>query len=112
MAQVSDEFSNDNSNISKEASGIRAYHCMGGLEIEGDFRQLAEKPHECMLLDNGALFDIYFRTNGLDVMRKETEGCHGSQICHSLGGGAGSGIGTLIISKICEEYPGRTVENE
>ncbi|XP_039022097.1 tubulin beta-6 chain-like [Hibiscus syriacus] len=29
------------------------------------------------------------------------------KICHSLGGGTGSGMGTLLISKIREEYPDR-----
>merc|ERR1712039_32596 len=46
----------------------------------------------------------------LDVVRKEAEGCdclQGFQICHSLGGGTGSGMGTLLISKIREEYPDR-----
>merc|ERR1712003_84684 len=49
----------------------------------------------------------------LDVVRKEAEGCdclQGFQICHSLGGGTGSGMGTLLISKIREEYPDRVVE--
>ena len=44
----------------------------------------------------------------LDVVRKESESCdclQGFQICHSLGGGTGSGMGTLLISKIREEYP-------
>ncbi|KAB5573575.1 hypothetical protein DKX38_000769 [Salix brachista] len=44
----------------------------------------------------------------LDVVRKEAENCdclQGFQICHSLGGGTGSGMGTLLISKIREEYP-------
>ena len=31
----------------------------------------------------------------------------GLQIFHSLGGGTGSGMGTLLISKIREEYPDR-----
>ena len=31
----------------------------------------------------------------------------GFQISHSLGGGTGSGMGTLLISKIREEYPDR-----
>lgn len=31
----------------------------------------------------------------------------GFQICHSMGGGTGSGMGTLLISKIREEYPDR-----
>ncbi|KAF8763383.1 Tubulin beta chain-like protein [Argiope bruennichi] len=44
----------------------------------------------------------------LDVVRKQTEGCdclQGFQLTHSLGGGIGSGMGTLMISKIREEYP-------
>jgi len=46
----------------------------------------------------------------MDVVRKEAEGCdciQGFQLCHSLGGGTGSGMGTLLISKIREEYPDR-----
>jgi tubulin beta len=46
----------------------------------------------------------------LDVVRKEAEQCdalQGFQICHSLGGGTGSGMGTLLISKICEDFPDR-----
>lgn len=34
-------------------------------------------------------------------------GILGFQVCHSLGGGTGSGMGTLLISKIREEYPDR-----
>ena len=34
-------------------------------------------------------------------------GVAGFQVCHSLGGGTGSGMGTLLISKIREEYPDR-----
>lgn len=33
--------------------------------------------------------------------------CPGFQVCHSLGGGTGSGMGTLLISKIREEFPDR-----
>jgi len=46
----------------------------------------------------------------MDVVRKEAENCdclQGFQVCHSLGGGTGSGMGTLLISKIREEYPDR-----
>ncbi|XP_045456101.1 tubulin beta chain-like isoform X1 [Melitaea cinxia] len=46
----------------------------------------------------------------LDVIRKEAEGCdclQGFQMTHSLGGGTGSGMGTLLLSKIREEYPDR-----
>ncbi|KAB0401984.1 hypothetical protein E2I00_014402 [Balaenoptera physalus] len=46
----------------------------------------------------------------LDVVRKEAESCdclQGFQLTHSLGGGTGSGMGILLISKIREEYPDR-----
>jgi len=46
----------------------------------------------------------------LDIVRKETESCdvlQGFQITHSMGGGTGAGMGTLIVSKIREEYPDR-----
>lgn len=46
----------------------------------------------------------------LDVVRKEAEGCdclQGFQLTHSLGGGTGSGMGTLLISKIREDFPDR-----
>merc|ERR1712137_1190516 len=46
----------------------------------------------------------------MDVLRKEVENCdclQGFQITHSLGGGTGSGLGTLLMSKIKEEYPDR-----
>ncbi|CAE7241655.1 BTU1 [Symbiodinium natans] len=45
----------------------------------------------------------------LDVVRKEAEGCdclQGFQLCHSLGGGTGAGMGTLLISKVREERLG------
>ena len=44
------------------------------------------------------------------MVRKEAESCdclQGFQLTHSLGGGTGSGMGTLLISKIREEYPDR-----
>ncbi|GAB5357795.1 hypothetical protein AAMO2058_000405100 [Amorphochlora amoebiformis] len=46
----------------------------------------------------------------LDIVRKEAESCdclQGFQLTHSLGGGTGSGMGTLLVSKIREEYPDR-----
>lgn len=48
--------------------------------------------------------------NVMDVLRNECEGCdclQGFQLAHSLGGGTGSGMGTLLINKIKEEYPDR-----
>uniref|UniRef100_A0A2I3TVP1 Tubulin beta chain n=1 Tax=Pan troglodytes TaxID=9598 RepID=A0A2I3TVP1_PANTR len=47
-----------------------------------------------------------------DVVRKEAESCdclQGFQLTHSLSGGTGSGMGTLLISKIREEYPDRII---
>merc|ERR1712038_1606636 len=46
----------------------------------------------------------------LDVIRKETENCEcpqGFQICQSLGGGTGSGMGTLLLLKLRDAYPDR-----
>ena len=46
----------------------------------------------------------------LDVVRKEVESCEalqGFQLVHSLGGGTGSGLGTLLLNKLREEYPER-----
>ena len=46
----------------------------------------------------------------LDVVRKEAEHCEvlqGFQVTHSLGGGTGSGMGTLLVAKIREEFPDR-----
>ncbi|KAL4983279.1 Tubulin/FtsZ, GTPase domain-containing protein [Aspergillus falconensis] len=46
----------------------------------------------------------------VDVVRREAENCdclQGFQFTHSLGGGTGSGMGTLLISKIWEEFPDR-----
>lgn len=39
----------------------------------------------------------------LDVVRREAESCdvlQGFQVSHSLGGGTGSGMGTLLVSKV------------
>jgi tubulin beta len=47
-----------------------------------------------------------------DVVRRETESCdclQGFQLTHSLGGGTGSGMGTLLVAKIREEYPDRII---
>merc|ERR1712079_39324 len=46
----------------------------------------------------------------MGVVRKETERCdcpQGFQLCHSLGGGTGSGMGTLLLLKIRDTYPDR-----
>lgn len=50
--------------------------------------------------------------NVLDVIRREVERCdcfQGFQFTHSLGGGTGSGFGTLLTSKVREEYADRMV---
>lgn len=46
----------------------------------------------------------------MDAVRKEAEGCdsiQGFQLAHSLGGGTGSGLGTLILYYLREEFPDR-----
>jgi tubulin beta len=46
----------------------------------------------------------------MDIVRKEAEGCdclQGFQVTQSLGGGTGSGLGSLLMQKIREEYPDR-----
>jgi tubulin beta len=46
----------------------------------------------------------------MDAARREAENCdtlQGFQVTQSLGGGTGSGMGTLLISKLREEYPDR-----
>ncbi|PVV01399.1 hypothetical protein BB560_004184 [Smittium megazygosporum] len=48
----------------------------------------------------------------LEATRKEVEKCDllsGFQFTHSLGGGTGSGLGSLFIQKVKEEYPDRMV---
>ncbi|KAL1461012.1 hypothetical protein WDU94_012945 [Cyamophila willieti] len=50
----------------------------------------------------------------MDVLRREVENCdcmQGFQITHSLGGGTGSGMGTLLMAKIREEYPDRMINS-
>ncbi len=50
----------------------------------------------------------------VDRVRNEAESCdcmQGFQFVHSLGGGTGSGMGTLIINKIREEYPDRIMNS-
>jgi len=45
-----------------------------------------------------------------DVVRKEVKNCdcpQGFQICHSLGGGTGSVLGTLVLLKLRVAYPDR-----
>ena len=49
----------------------------------------------------------------LDILRKESENCEciqGLQLAHSLGGGTGSGMGSLLIAKIRETCPNKIVK--
>ncbi|KAK2104237.1 Tubulin beta-8 chain [Saguinus oedipus] len=48
----------------------------------------------------------------MDVVRREAESCNclqGFQLTHSLGGRTGSGMGTLLMGKIREEYPDKII---
>jgi tubulin beta len=45
-----------------------------------------------------------------DYIRRQAEKCdslQGYQLFHSLGGGTGSGMGTLLLNKLREEEPDR-----
>jgi tubulin beta len=49
-----------------------------------------------------------------DLIRKEAERCdclHGLQFLHSLGGGTGSGFGTLLVNTLRAEYPDRILSS-
>ncbi|VDM19905.1 unnamed protein product [Hydatigera taeniaeformis] len=46
----------------------------------------------------------------MEIVHRECEACdclQGFQVVHSMGGGTGAGMGTLLISKIREHYPDR-----
>lgn len=48
----------------------------------------------------------------MEMVRKESEYSEclqGFQLVHALGGGTGAGLGTLLVSKIREEYPDRII---
>ncbi|VDL95675.1 unnamed protein product [Schistocephalus solidus] len=48
----------------------------------------------------------------MEIVQKECETCdclQGFQVVHSLGGGTGAGMGTLLLSKIREQYPDRII---
>lgn len=51
--------------------------------------------------------------SALECIRREAEACdclQGFQVVHSIGGGTGSGLGTLLLQKIREEYSDRIIE--
>ncbi|CAL1716087.1 unnamed protein product [Somion occarium] len=46
----------------------------------------------------------------LEIVRRQTEACdalQGFQLLHSIGGGTGAGLGSLLLSKFREEFPDR-----
>ncbi|KAK2467269.1 hypothetical protein APHAL10511_000818 [Amanita phalloides] len=46
----------------------------------------------------------------LDIIRRQADACdalQGFQLIHSLGGGSGAGLGSLLLSKLREEFPDR-----
>lgn len=48
----------------------------------------------------------------MDVIRKEAESCdalQGFQLTHSLGGGTGSGMGSLMLTKLKDEYQDKII---
>lgn len=68
--------------------------------------------HAFLLLLQSIMWKIsffYLKLNNAIPLQYSKFTCFyaGFQVCHSLGGGTGSGMGTLLISKIREEYPDR-----
>jgi hypothetical protein len=64
------------------------------------------------LLKAFVIFEEFFIPQVFDVIRKEAEAVdclQGFQLTHSLGGGTGSGMGTLLLKRVREEYPDRIV---
>lgn len=48
----------------------------------------------------------------MDLVRKEAESCdalQGFQLAHSIGGGTGAGLGSLIMSRLREDYSERII---
>lgn len=50
----------------------------------------------------------------LDIVRLQAEKCdclQGFQVVHSIGGGSGSGMGSLLLHKLKDEYPDRIINS-
>ncbi|KAL4438552.1 hypothetical protein ABPG74_015450 [Tetrahymena malaccensis] len=45
------------------------------------------------------------------IQVEKSDSLQGFQVMRSLGGGSGSGLGTVLLSKIREEYPGQIITN-
>ncbi|TVU44743.1 hypothetical protein EJB05_04197 [Eragrostis curvula] len=72
--------------VRKEAENC---DCLQGVRVNS-----GSQPHMGWLIESRSMNDVSASLTGF-------------QVCHSLGGGTGSGMGTLLISKIREEYPDR-----
>merc|ERR1712228_522995 len=71
------------------------YHCFGDSGFGNNYAR--GEGHE--LVDEA-----------MDIIRRRAESCNcpqGFQLMHSIGGGTGSGLGTSLLIKIRDEYPGR-----
>jgi len=56
---------------------------------------------------------VEIKDHVLDVIWKEAEGCdyiQGFSIFHAVGGGTGSGLGTLLIENLWDEYRTRIIQ--
>lgn len=64
---------------------------------------------DCLQVSSTSFLFFLLRVGPLKVKRLQSQWFHpqGFQLTHSLGGGTGSGLGTLLISKMREEYPDR-----
>ncbi|KAB5573586.1 hypothetical protein DKX38_000780 [Salix brachista] len=82
-------------------------HYTEGAELIDSFLDVVRKEAEnCDCLQGEVCFGLWLVPLLLLFVSQENEGKE-IHVCHSLGGGTGSGMGTLLISKIREEYPDR-----
>lgn len=106
-----------NAKLAKRITAVRLIVWFRDLQSALSLKKLflpLYQPGECGAGNNWAKG---FYTNGcnlleevFDAVRKEAESCdsvQGFQVAHSLGGGTGSGLGTLVLYHLQEEYPDR-----
>uniref|UniRef100_A0A2K5RTZ7 Tubulin beta chain n=1 Tax=Cebus imitator TaxID=2715852 RepID=A0A2K5RTZ7_CEBIM len=97
-----------------DSAGI--YHGDSDLQLERINVYYNEASGQCGASNNWAkgyyTEGVELMESVMDVVRREAESCdclQGFQLTHSLGGGTASGMGTLLMGKIREEYPDRII---
>ena len=98
-------------NYGSRITHIRSYAFQGSRQCLPCTHNTAESlhvhEHRCRMLEKpGAILQQQSASRPLEISCPCAWHA-GFQVAHSLGGGTGSGMGTLLISKIREEYPDR-----